>query len=359
MGVLLDILRGVGNVADLPGSSVRDIFARRNPLDQWMTPFGDQNRATGRDVLRTYGMAGEQDTGMNAAGGMATEMALDPLSWLGAGALFKALKGAGRVAGAAGTAGRAVQRTGLQQALSKSARPTTAMSIASPVAGAYLMGDNEEGAPWKNWVGGAMMAAPLAMGGLAMAKGLKGGAKAGKTAMELPPLTKSRQVQNADGKWTVVTEPVEDILHSDELRDSLGVYNATGQKESVRRKFAGDVKIILGEQAASREEQLEAARRLMSGVPAPHTWSQRSADLQKMQQVREDANAALAAKPKPEDMPSFDLDGIEVPNPFWRGRTDNILKPGKGTLRSVAPFAAAAGAGALSRILQDRRQEGA
>lgn len=182
MSVLFDILKGVGNAADLPGSSVRDIFARRNPFDQWMTPFGDQNRATGRDVLRTYGMAGEQDTGLNAAGGMATEMALDPLSWLGAGALFKALRGAGKAAGAVGTAGRAVQRTGLQQALAKSARPATAMSIASPVAGAYLMGDNEEGSGWKNAVGMGLMAAPLAMGGVAMAKGLKGSAKVGQAA---------------------------------------------------------------------------------------------------------------------------------------------------------------------------------
>lgn len=171
MGRILDILSGVGNLADLPGSMVRDILGGQNPLDQILSPFSFQNRLTGRDLNRRWGLAGEEDTGLNAAGGMATELATDPLSWLGAGALFKALRGAGKAASATGAAGRAVAPSRLGQALSRAATPATAYSVASPVAGAYLMGDNPEGAAWKNYVGAGLMAAPLVLG---MAKGAKG-----------------------------------------------------------------------------------------------------------------------------------------------------------------------------------------
>lgn len=170
---LLDILSGVGNVLDLPGSSIRDALALQNPLDQWASPFSQQNRTSGRQLLRRYGLAGEEDTGLNAAGGMAAEMALDPLSWLGVGL---AAKGAGtlgtalRGAGAAQVASRGAPGA-LMNALKSAARPAVAYSIGAPVAGAYLMGDNEENAGWKNVLGTALMASPLVIG---MAKGAKG-----------------------------------------------------------------------------------------------------------------------------------------------------------------------------------------
>jgi hypothetical protein len=95
MGKLLNILQGAGNAMDLPGSMVRDTLAMQNPFDQLATPFSNQNRYTGRDLLRRYGMAGEEDTWGNFGAGMAAEMALDPLNLIGgAGLLSKILKGA-------------------------------------------------------------------------------------------------------------------------------------------------------------------------------------------------------------------------------------------------------------------------
>lgn len=86
-------LGAVGNLLDLPGSSVRDVLALRNPLDQWMDPLGynaEENRVTGRDLLRQYGAVGEKDTWGNFAAGFAVDVATDPLSFTGIGNLNKA-----------------------------------------------------------------------------------------------------------------------------------------------------------------------------------------------------------------------------------------------------------------------------
>jgi hypothetical protein len=83
------ILRGAGqalggalNVVDLPGSMARDAFGGQNPVDQlgnaWWSDAG--NRSTGRDMLRNWGAAGDQDTWGNWAGGMAAEVVTDPLN---------------------------------------------------------------------------------------------------------------------------------------------------------------------------------------------------------------------------------------------------------------------------------------
>lgn len=90
------MLSGAGNAMDLPGSVVRDILAGRNPIDQIATPFSDQNRTTGRQLARDYGMAGDQDNWGNYLGGMAAEMAFDPLSYVGIGMLGKAGKAMSR-----------------------------------------------------------------------------------------------------------------------------------------------------------------------------------------------------------------------------------------------------------------------
>jgi hypothetical protein len=75
----------------------RDALAWRNPVDQVMTPFSDQNRTTGRGLLRRYGAIGDQDTWGNYAGGMAAEMVLDPTNLVGAGLLGKYAKAASGV----------------------------------------------------------------------------------------------------------------------------------------------------------------------------------------------------------------------------------------------------------------------
>ena len=147
------LLRGVGAAGalfDLPGSMVRDVVGGENPFDQLMTPFSLENRLTGRDLLRQYGLAGQQDTGMGEAGGVVAEMALDPLMWAGGGALSRLLRGA---PAAARTAGRA----------------PVAASLASPVMGAYLVGGADEGEDWRRWLGQAMIGGPMVYG---MAKGL-------------------------------------------------------------------------------------------------------------------------------------------------------------------------------------------
>jgi hypothetical protein len=77
---------GLMNLFDLPGSMARDAFAWENPLDQLADPFGHENRATGADVLRNFGV---EDPGMVA--GMGVEMLLDPMNLIGG---LGALKGA-------------------------------------------------------------------------------------------------------------------------------------------------------------------------------------------------------------------------------------------------------------------------
>jgi hypothetical protein len=90
----------VGNALDLPGSMVRDTISGHNPFDQLLSPLSDRNRQTGRDVLRTYGLAGKKDTWGNWGAGLGAEIALDPMTYLtfGLGALGKG----GKVAKAAG-----------------------------------------------------------------------------------------------------------------------------------------------------------------------------------------------------------------------------------------------------------------
>ncbi len=78
----------VGNVLDIPGSMVRDVLGGQNPLDQllpwnWTT---DENRLSGRDLLRQYGMVGKDDTYGNFWGGVASEILLDPTTYLSFGA---------------------------------------------------------------------------------------------------------------------------------------------------------------------------------------------------------------------------------------------------------------------------------
>ena len=115
MPSLLDVLGYAGNLLDLPGSSLRDVLSGNNPLDQWTTPFTDQNRATGRDVLHNlFGLGANEETGMSGwldnpmegvkdLAGFGVEMVADPLNFLSLSPLFKALRGrkAARAANAA------------------------------------------------------------------------------------------------------------------------------------------------------------------------------------------------------------------------------------------------------------------
>ena len=88
-------LGALGNLADLPGSAARDLLAGKGlagSFDQFSTPFSDGNRTSGRELLRHYGMAGQDDTWGNFAGGLAVEAATDPLNLIGGGWLKQAAK---------------------------------------------------------------------------------------------------------------------------------------------------------------------------------------------------------------------------------------------------------------------------
>lgn len=114
-GALLRALQAGGNVLDLPGSSVRDALALRNPFDQWLSPFSSEDRTTGSELLGGRG---------GPVGGFLAEMVLDPTNWAGGIGLIgkgaKAFK-AGRAATKARSANAAAQIVNLSRdrALSK------------------------------------------------------------------------------------------------------------------------------------------------------------------------------------------------------------------------------------------------
>jgi hypothetical protein len=85
-----------GNVLDTPGAWVRGLLAG--------DPFSEE-RISGRDLNRKYGLAGRQDNWLNFFGGLATEIITDPLTYL------NPLSILGR--GALNPVGRAVRDTGL------------------------------------------------------------------------------------------------------------------------------------------------------------------------------------------------------------------------------------------------------
>ena len=95
-------LSWAGYLLDTPGALIRGTLAG-DPL----SVFGSsEERVSGRDLLRQYGMAGEEDTWGNFGGGFAAEALLDPLTYasLGLSLLGK---------GAASQAGKAVAAAGL------------------------------------------------------------------------------------------------------------------------------------------------------------------------------------------------------------------------------------------------------
>jgi len=102
-GVGLGAVASVGNVLDLPGSSVRDLFAGENPFDQWLSPLQDTDRTTGRQLLEGWGMRKNEETGIGGwfsdpgeglrdLAGFGAEVVLDPFGPV-VGAAMGAVKG--------------------------------------------------------------------------------------------------------------------------------------------------------------------------------------------------------------------------------------------------------------------------
>lgn len=92
---------GLGSIAyglDTFGAGVRGLLAGKPG-----SVFGNaEERVSGRDLLREYGLIGDEDTYANFAGGLLTEIVTDPISyinplaWLGSGAKTAVGKAAGK-----------------------------------------------------------------------------------------------------------------------------------------------------------------------------------------------------------------------------------------------------------------------
>lgn len=98
-------LTGLGWVLDTPGSMIRGLLSDGPSKALSALWESSDERVSGRDLMRQYGMVGEEDNWANFAGGVAGEILLDPLTYL------NPLSILGR--GAYGTAGRTLQRAGL------------------------------------------------------------------------------------------------------------------------------------------------------------------------------------------------------------------------------------------------------
>jgi hypothetical protein len=87
---VLSPLAAAGNVLDLPDSMFRDMLYGENPFDQLLDPLGynvEENRVDSRKKYQEWGMASQEDNWLNFGGGLVTEMALSPTTYLGFGAL--------------------------------------------------------------------------------------------------------------------------------------------------------------------------------------------------------------------------------------------------------------------------------
>ena len=114
-------LAGLGWLLDTPGAMVRGALSGglgKGVSALWET---SDDRVTGRELARQYGLAGDQDTWGNFAGGLATEVLLDPTTY----ASFGLNQILGK--GAKTAAGQAAQKAGLLDEFDLFARNTKDM----------------------------------------------------------------------------------------------------------------------------------------------------------------------------------------------------------------------------------------
>lgn len=98
-------LAGLGWILDTPGAMIRGTLSDGPWKGLSALWESSDDRVTGRELLRQYGMVGRKDTWSNFAGSLAAETLLDPLTYVNPLAIL------GK--GASGAAGRAAQRAGL------------------------------------------------------------------------------------------------------------------------------------------------------------------------------------------------------------------------------------------------------
>lgn len=98
-------LSGFGWLLDTPGAFVRGLLSE-GPGKAISSLWEDsESRVTGRELLRQYGLAGEEDNWGNFGGGLATEILLDPMTYASLG--LSAVLGQGAKTSAARMAARA------------------------------------------------------------------------------------------------------------------------------------------------------------------------------------------------------------------------------------------------------------
>ena len=149
-------LSGFGWALDTPGAVVRGLLSG-GPGKAVSALWEDsEQRVTGRELARQYGLAGSEDTWQNFAGGLLAEIALDPLSYVGIGLLGRGAKTA--AAKAAEKAGLMAGDIGL---LAKQKGVGTAQFLreSSPQALIDMAGDAAEQAAakakWQEYAGDA------------------------------------------------------------------------------------------------------------------------------------------------------------------------------------------------------------
>ena len=109
---MASLVEAAGNVLDLPASMIRDALVLRNPIDQLLSPLGQDNRTSGNEMLNMIGLEGDSPWL-----GLGLEMALDPTTYLGWGALSKGAKGYAAASKALKAAGKKAGVTGVARDL--------------------------------------------------------------------------------------------------------------------------------------------------------------------------------------------------------------------------------------------------
>lgn len=116
---MASLVEAAGNVLDLPASMIRDALVLRNPVDQLLSPLGQDNRTSGNEMLNMIGLEGDSPWL-----GLGLEMALDPTTYLGWGALSKGAKGYAAASKALKAAGKKAGVTGVARELLSPAAKT-------------------------------------------------------------------------------------------------------------------------------------------------------------------------------------------------------------------------------------------
>ena len=101
-------LSAAADFLDTGGSAIRGLLVGK-PLSVFGRGMTGQERVSGRDVLREYGLIGKKDNWLNFAGGLAVEILTDPLTYL------NPFAGLGR--GAMTNAAKAAEKAGLTRGI--------------------------------------------------------------------------------------------------------------------------------------------------------------------------------------------------------------------------------------------------